>query len=441
MRRYATSTANTTRYLHRDHLGSVVLITNESGAVTETLAYDAWGKRRPPSTWITPGAGTFLHAQWLRRGFTAHEHIDHVGLIHMGGRVYDPEIGRFLSPDPFVQYPGSAQGMNRYAYVGNNPLSYTDPSGYFIKKFGKALAIVAAVVIPNPIVAGAVAGFLASGGQLKGAIFGAIGGAVFGAIGNAFPEVTFGSGLHLAKTLTHGVAGGLLSAAGGGRFGDGFLGAGVGQLFAPGIDRIGLDSAGEIRADVSARIVRTVTAATVGGTASAIGGGKFANGAISAGFGRAFNDERHLRWRFGDPLPQPMVDGAAGLGDALTLRATSYGRDWLGIDGGVDQSSTGYIAGSWAGVAGGGLRIAYALTAKGYSVLAPTGQAASAFRTSLRQTFRLGIGRGWRAPDLTKYPTDAALRHAAGRTNPVANTYGVAVGISGAIGPCYGESC
>ena len=57
--------------------------------VTETLAYDAWGKRRPPSNWITPGAGTFLHTQWLRRGLTAHEHIDHVGLIHMGGRVYD----------------------------------------------------------------------------------------------------------------------------------------------------------------------------------------------------------------------------------------------------------------------------------------------------------------------------------------------------------------
>ena len=213
----------------------------------------------------------------------------------MGGRVYDPEIGRFLSPDPFVQYPGSAQGMNRYAYVGNNPLSFTDPSGYFIKKFGKALAIVAAVAIPNPILGGAVAGFLASGGQLKGAIFGAIGGAVFGAIGDYFGTPDFGTARHLSKTLAHGVAGGLLSAAGGGRFGDGFLGAGVGQLFAPGIDRIGLDSAGEIRADVSARIVRTATAATVGGTASAIGGGKFANGAISAGFGRAFNDERHLR--------------------------------------------------------------------------------------------------------------------------------------------------
>jgi RHS repeat-associated protein len=63
-------------------------------------------------------------AATLSRGFTLHEHIDHVGLIHMGGQVYDPEIGRFLSPDPFVQFPASTQGFNRYAYVGNNPLSY-----------------------------------------------------------------------------------------------------------------------------------------------------------------------------------------------------------------------------------------------------------------------------------------------------------------------------
>ena len=55
-----------------------------------------------------------------------------IGLIHMNGRVYDPEIGVFLSADPLVQFPHSTQGLNRYAYVGNNPLSYTDPSGHLI---------------------------------------------------------------------------------------------------------------------------------------------------------------------------------------------------------------------------------------------------------------------------------------------------------------------
>ena len=63
-----------------------------------------------------------------KRGFTGHEHIDELDLIHMNGRVYDPGIGRFLSPDPNVQLPKSTQGFNRYAYVQNNPLKYTDPS-------------------------------------------------------------------------------------------------------------------------------------------------------------------------------------------------------------------------------------------------------------------------------------------------------------------------
>jgi len=51
-------------------------------------------------------------------------------LIHMNGRVYDPTLGRFLSPDPFIQAPEFSQSLNRYSYVLNNPLSLTDPSGF-----------------------------------------------------------------------------------------------------------------------------------------------------------------------------------------------------------------------------------------------------------------------------------------------------------------------
>ncbi len=64
------------------------------------------------------------------RGFTDYEHFDSVGLIHMNGRVYDPELGRFMSADPFVQALYNSQSYNRYSYVFNNPLSFTDPSGY-----------------------------------------------------------------------------------------------------------------------------------------------------------------------------------------------------------------------------------------------------------------------------------------------------------------------
>jgi hypothetical protein len=60
----------------------------------------------------------------------------------MNGRIYDPTLGRFLQADPFIQYPNNSQSFNRYSYVLNNPLSYTDPSGYFLsplKKLGRAL--------------------------------------------------------------------------------------------------------------------------------------------------------------------------------------------------------------------------------------------------------------------------------------------------------------
>ena len=64
------------------------------------------------------------------RGFTDQEHVDNLGVIHMNGRVYDPVLGRFLSPDPLVQAPYDSQTWNRYSYARNNPLRYTDPSGF-----------------------------------------------------------------------------------------------------------------------------------------------------------------------------------------------------------------------------------------------------------------------------------------------------------------------
>uniref|UniRef100_UPI001C475E7C alpha/beta fold hydrolase n=1 Tax=Alteromonas lipotrueiana TaxID=2803815 RepID=UPI001C475E7C len=69
-------------------------------------------------------------AQATRKGFTDHEHLDEVELIHMNGRVYDYNLGRFLSVDPFIQGVGNSQGINPYSYVMNNPLGYTDPTGY-----------------------------------------------------------------------------------------------------------------------------------------------------------------------------------------------------------------------------------------------------------------------------------------------------------------------
>lgn len=62
--------------------------------------------------------------------------VDEVGIIHMNGRIYDAKLGRFLQADPFLQAPLNTQSLNRYSYVINNPLAYTDPSGFeFFKEF------------------------------------------------------------------------------------------------------------------------------------------------------------------------------------------------------------------------------------------------------------------------------------------------------------------
>lgn len=69
-----------------------------------------------------------------RQGFTGHEHLDSLGLIHMNGRVYDHRLGRFLSVDPFIQFPANSQSLNPYSYIMNNPMAGVDPSGYVARR-------------------------------------------------------------------------------------------------------------------------------------------------------------------------------------------------------------------------------------------------------------------------------------------------------------------
>ena len=120
-----------TVYLHRDHLGSVDTITDGAGSPIVRLSYDAFGKRRGEAWSGTPTSADMTDiGNTTRRGFTFHEHLDNIGIVHMNGRAYDPTIGRFLSADPFVTQPFDSQGFNRYSYVNNNPLSLVDPSGF-----------------------------------------------------------------------------------------------------------------------------------------------------------------------------------------------------------------------------------------------------------------------------------------------------------------------
>ncbi len=111
-----------------DYLGSIIALYAEDGTLIEKRSYDAWGRPRNPADWEDHENITF---NVTNRGYTMHEHMLNAGLINMNGRVYDPVIGRMLSPDNYVQDMSNPQNYNRYTYVLNNPLKYVDPTGEF----------------------------------------------------------------------------------------------------------------------------------------------------------------------------------------------------------------------------------------------------------------------------------------------------------------------
>ncbi len=270
-----------TRYLHKDHLGGIESITNEQGNLVQQFSYDPHGKRRAVN-WTDDDnvSNPAIYQFDTQRGFTGHEHLDEVGLIHMNGRVYDPTLGRFISADPFVQFPDNGQSLNRYSYVLNNPLSYSDPSGFlslgFLKKAFKVVASYFIAVIPgvNVFVAGFLIGFL-NGGTLKSGFIGAVtmgafqklggAGAIAGKIGGFTGDVV--------EVVAHGVVGGVSAIARGGRFIQGFLPAGLSSATSLSGFLRNLDD-----------VTQGFAQAVIGGTASVLGGGKFANGAITGAF-------------------------------------------------------------------------------------------------------------------------------------------------------------
>jgi RHS repeat-associated protein len=135
------------RYWHKDHLGSIVASTNQNLTVIERLAYEPFGKRRFANGQYDQ-AGT-IEGQSTNRGFTGHEHLDSLDFIHMNARVYDPDIGRFLSPDPTVPYTHNPQSFNRFAYTQNNPLNRVDPDGFADFNGHEVLGIIGADAANN----------------------------------------------------------------------------------------------------------------------------------------------------------------------------------------------------------------------------------------------------------------------------------------------------
>lgn len=305
--------ADTIQYFHRDAQGSVIAVTDSTGALSQQIVYDAFGKRQVNPVAVGISNPTTAYAtNW---GYTGHLELDDLNLVHMDGRVYDPTIGRFISADPNIQDPNDLQSYNRYSYVQNNPATFTDPSGFFLSGLGHwfkhnwrifaaiAIAVVAAVTANyeldgtlggllgayGTVAAGGFAsGYVGSDGNLQDGLIGAVAAVAFFGIGQEYAPTggPVGVGQEITDVVQHGFVGGLQTVAERGNFDSGFLSAAV----PIGVD-FGLQSAG---INAGGPLWGTVKASVIGGTASVLGGGKFANGAVTGAFSYDFNEVAHI---------------------------------------------------------------------------------------------------------------------------------------------------
>jgi RHS repeat-associated protein len=188
--------------LYRDYQGSILAISNQGGAVIEKRLFDAWGefvRMQDPQGNILAGLTV------LDRGYTGHEHLQSVGLIHMNGRLYDAKLHRFLQPDNFIQDPYNTQNYNRYGYILNNPLKYTDPSGELI---GIGTAILVGAIIgatSYTITALLTTAPFSLGGFLKASFFGGLSGAITFGIGTAVQSLPIAEKI-VAGAFMHGTS-------------------------------------------------------------------------------------------------------------------------------------------------------------------------------------------------------------------------------------------
>ena len=224
-------------YLHRDYLGSIIAISDNTGTAVERRQFDAWGnlaKLQKNGVAITlPTNGTGAGLMMLDRGYTSHEHLAEVGLIHMNGRLYDPVLRSFLMPDNFIQQPENTQNYNRYSYVLNNPLMYTDPSGEAYELL-IAVGIGVAIAITSYTITALLADVPFSiGGLAKSAVIGAASAAVTFGIGSAAGSLFTNFYSQAAfSAAAHGTFQGGMTAISGGKFWSGFAAGALSSIAA-----------------------------------------------------------------------------------------------------------------------------------------------------------------------------------------------------------------
>jgi len=199
-------------YMLRDSLGSIDTIASETGVLKSRQSFNAHGQRRTAAlptagSWsiLNPLQISLFDTSTTTQGYTGHEQLDGVGLVHMNARLYDPEIGRFIQADDYVE-ADATQGLNRYSYVLNNPLSATDPTGNFSLRqaLGVVVGVVAAIISGGAsltlmqsflvAVGGGFASAAIATGSLKAGLWGAVRAAAFWGIGSAFQVDKFAAG-------------------------------------------------------------------------------------------------------------------------------------------------------------------------------------------------------------------------------------------------------
>ncbi|WP_281922423.1 RHS repeat domain-containing protein [Flavobacterium collinsii] len=189
-------------------------MTDNSGTIVEKRLFDVWGALLK----VQNGAGTDLGTLTvLDRGYTGHEHLQSVGIINMNGRLYDPKMHRFMQPDNFIQDPSNTQNYNRYGYVLNNPLKYTDPSGEYAEiGFLAAVGIGAAIAALSYTMTALLADVPFSvGGLLKSTFIGAASAAVTFGIGTAASSIFSTPAMGFWQGAYQGAVVGSITGAGG----------------------------------------------------------------------------------------------------------------------------------------------------------------------------------------------------------------------------------
>ena len=242
------SLSSTTKYyIHRDNQNTIVALSkaDATGAVVERRYFDAWGNLKEAkigtsNTVVLPNALGWINTLLIERGYTGHEHLKTVGLIHMNGRLYDPVLRRFLSPDNYVQDPYNTQNFNRFGYVWNNPLLYVDPSGEF--GFVAAIFIGAVIGMLTNAINNIINGVPFWYGMGKSGFMGAVSGAISFGIGTIATS-QFGAVMSIGKAAfqagMHGITSGIMSELQGGTLGSGFAAGAISSLISSGIEGLG----------------------------------------------------------------------------------------------------------------------------------------------------------------------------------------------------------